>query len=390
MATMTNLMEWCESTESAASAPSSSQNQTNKTSRDDNPLMKYNPEIYWCYADYKYMAEMFSENQDILKEVCWSTLGFEGRDGYDSTLWIGSEGANTPCHYDSYGCNLVLQVVGKKKWYLFSPDQTEFLYPTRIPYEESSVFSEVNIMNPDLVKHSLFQSATPYIVTLQPGDILVVPHHWWHYVESLETSVSVNCWMNLPVDDECRLQEAITRAVFSRFYEKNDQESGDWLNPTESIVSMDVNLEYINEIMNNIKKTKVKRILHEDSENTDVGYSQRCHAMDNPAVGRSLEDDQSAKCHRKRKLIHSDEGDVSEVKTKRYTASSNKHCMNFFREIGVIAEIVPRQMSKDIKQEVMDIAGHNNEQNVDVKTILQCVTHPKIISEISKLLLNKL
>lgn len=49
----------------------------------------------------------------VLQDVKWSDFGFEGRNGRESTLWIGTEGANTPCHLDSYGCNLVLQVQGR-------------------------------------------------------------------------------------------------------------------------------------------------------------------------------------------------------------------------------------------------------------------------------------
>lgn len=49
----------------------------------------------------------------VLQDVRWADFGFEGRDGGESTLWIGSEGANTPCHQDAYGYNLVLQVQGR-------------------------------------------------------------------------------------------------------------------------------------------------------------------------------------------------------------------------------------------------------------------------------------
>ena len=49
----------------------------------------------------------------VVQDVKWSEFGFKERNGRESTLWIGTEGANTPCHLDSYGCNLVLQVQGR-------------------------------------------------------------------------------------------------------------------------------------------------------------------------------------------------------------------------------------------------------------------------------------
>ena len=48
---------------------------------------------------------------------------------------------------DSYGCNLVCQVVGSKQWTMFPPSASPLLSPTRVPYEESSVYSLVNMVN---------------------------------------------------------------------------------------------------------------------------------------------------------------------------------------------------------------------------------------------------
>jgi len=45
--------------------------------------------------------------------VDWSVFGFNGRDGAQSTYWLGSQGAYTVCHYDTYGCNLVAQIYGR-------------------------------------------------------------------------------------------------------------------------------------------------------------------------------------------------------------------------------------------------------------------------------------
>lgn len=65
------------------------------------------------------MSGFIINNGDLCCVVCvsqdvkWDEFGFGGRGGRESTLWMGTEGANTPCHLDSYGYNLVLQVQGR-------------------------------------------------------------------------------------------------------------------------------------------------------------------------------------------------------------------------------------------------------------------------------------
>lgn len=112
------------------------------------------------------MAELFRDFPHLRRSVKWDSFGFPQRSGDESTIWIGSAEASTPCHVDTYGCNLVAQIYGQKKWTLFPPEETPKLYPTRIPYEESSVFSEVNIDNPDLSRFPAFASAVRYEVII--------------------------------------------------------------------------------------------------------------------------------------------------------------------------------------------------------------------------------
>ncbi|XP_034417459.1 HSPB1-associated protein 1 homolog [Cyclopterus lumpus] len=210
------------------------------------PFCKYPNSQYWAYADYKYIALLFQDQPSMFEDVKWSDFGFEGRGGRESTLWVGTAGANTPCHLDSYGCNLVLQVQGRKRWHLFPPEDTEKLYPTRIPYEESSVFSRVHVVHPDLKRFPAFNGARAHVVTLQPGQVLYVPRHWWHYVESLDPiTVSINSWIELEMDDLARVGEAVTKAVV--FALKADADTDDWLNPTEAgVASHQDNMQSVN------------------------------------------------------------------------------------------------------------------------------------------------
>jgi len=50
-----------------------------------------------------------------------------------------------------------LYAVHRKRWVLYPPSQTRCMYSTRIPYEESSVFSQVNVSSPDLRQHPLYK-----------------------------------------------------------------------------------------------------------------------------------------------------------------------------------------------------------------------------------------
>lgn len=110
------------------------------------------------------------------------------------TIWLGSTGAHTSCHYDSYGRNVVVQAYGRKRWILFSP-HTPNMSPTRIPYEESSVYSERTFFSPNDPNQNRDISEYAYIVDLEPGDVLIIPPKWWHYVEALENSLSFNAWI---------------------------------------------------------------------------------------------------------------------------------------------------------------------------------------------------
>ncbi|XP_023130340.1 HSPB1-associated protein 1 homolog [Amphiprion ocellaris] len=216
---------------------------------DVGPFSKYSHSEYWAYADYKYIAMLFHDQPSMFEDVKWSEFGFEGRNGRESTLWIGTEGANTPCHLDSYGCNLVLQVQGRKRWHLFPPEDTAKLYPTRVPYEESSVFSQVDVRHPDLRRFPAFQGARAHVVTLQPGQVLYVPRHWWHYVESVDPlTVSINSWIELEMDDMARISEAVAKTVvFAIKSARSDDNSDKWLNPTEEgKASHDENMQYVN------------------------------------------------------------------------------------------------------------------------------------------------
>ena len=66
---------------------------------------------------------------------------------------------------------------------------------------------------------TLLQKASGYEVVLEPGQVLYVPKHWWHYVECESTAISVNTWIELVSQN--KIQSDIQYRAAHRF--------GSWL-----------------------------------------------------------------------------------------------------------------------------------------------------------------
>ncbi|XP_071978177.1 HSPB1-associated protein 1 isoform X2 [Engystomops pustulosus] len=317
------------------------------------PFFRYDPAESWAYADYKYLALLFKDQPEMLQEVSWEDFGFPGRDGRDSTLWIGSRGANTPCHIDSYGCNLVLQVQGRKRWHLFPPEDTAYLYPTRIPYEESSIFSKVNVVNPDWQRYPGFSRACPHVVTLHPGQVLLVPPRWWHYVESVDdVTVSVNSWLELDSDHEARVEEAVVRTVVCAFKSAEGAgSSGDWLNPTEDeATTYHTNLQYINMAV-------TAATAHKMAEKVTAG---NVRDQDQPLTRRKELNQE----------VEEDSGTGTALTT-------------------YLVPVLPSVTNEESEHKEMQPATPREETAITSNELLDCLLHPEVITKVAQLLLSR-
>jgi HSPB1-associated protein 1 len=147
-------------------------------------------ENWYCY-NYKYIKDLPRKFRDWLN---FRELGFDEAED-DVSFWLGSKNSHTPCHQDAYGINIVVQVYGKKSWLLFPP--TAKIQPSRVPFEESSIYSQENFYSPRSYRDFLELENEAYQVTLEPGDILIVPRKWWHFVKVVETSLNFNWWIKL-------------------------------------------------------------------------------------------------------------------------------------------------------------------------------------------------
>ena len=114
--------------------------------------------------------------------------------------WFGPSGTVSPLHTDPYH-NILTQVVGKKYVRLYSPLETEKLYPRGV--EDGGVdmdnTSEVDVEadhEEQDAKFPLFREARYIETILSEGECLYIPVGWWHYIRSLTVSFSVSFWWN--------------------------------------------------------------------------------------------------------------------------------------------------------------------------------------------------
>ncbi|KAG8631120.1 hypothetical protein KVT40_000260 [Elsinoe batatas] len=140
----------------------------------------------------------------------------------ETNVWLGPGGTISDLHTDPYH-NILCQVIGRKYIRLYDPEETHRLYPRGT--DEAGInmnnTSEVDIKQArklfttgssstdnsdqaDVVaeiadfekRFPLFKEAKYLECILEAGDCLYIPIGWWHFVESLETSINVSYWFN--------------------------------------------------------------------------------------------------------------------------------------------------------------------------------------------------
>ncbi len=114
------------------------------------------------------------------------------------SIWIGNR-TTAAAHYDMSN-NLACNLIGRRRFTLFPPDQVHNLYPGPLePTPGGQVVSMVDFSDPDFDRYPKFRAAleVAQVAELGPGDVLFFPALWWHQVEALDSfNAMMNYWWN--------------------------------------------------------------------------------------------------------------------------------------------------------------------------------------------------
>ncbi|EXB48396.1 Lysine-specific demethylase 8 [Morus notabilis] len=141
-----------------------------------------------------YLAQhpLFDQINELRNDICIPDYCFAGGGELRSlNAWFGPAGTVTPLHHDPHH-NILAQVVGKKYVRLYPASLSEELYP----YSETMLCnsSQVDLDNIDKEVYPKVCDLEFMDCILEEGEMLYIPPKWWHYVQSLTTSLSVSFW----------------------------------------------------------------------------------------------------------------------------------------------------------------------------------------------------
>ena len=236
----------------------------------------------------------------------------------------------------------------RKLWILFPPSDIANLYVTRIPYEESSIFSQVNFQCIDLNKFPLLKQTKPRIIELKAGEVLFVPRHWWHYVENVvsktsgeaeEVSISVNTWLTAN-EQENSLSECLVQFLASSLFDTYGHVS--WLNLNADLFKAQEAKDILISLLVRLGKEPYQQQQQQSNNNNDKQHVEN-------KTNNCNNNNKKARTHIRHYL---EEG-----------------CLEDILRIKKVTEIYKRKKEEQ-KQE---------EEEIIIKDVVNCILDPEVI-----------
>jgi ribosomal protein L16 Arg81 hydroxylase len=129
-----------------------------------------------------------TEAPALLNDFSYPDIGLKLFDKLP-VLFFGGKGAKVQMHFDIDWADILLcHFGGKKRVYLFSPEQTKYMY--HVPFSFSSLF-DIDYEYPDYEKYPALHRLEGTVAELEHGDVLYIPPGYWHYIVYDEISFSM-------------------------------------------------------------------------------------------------------------------------------------------------------------------------------------------------------
>jgi len=148
----------------------------------------------WLFDQHKHHTAI-GQNPNIPKQVMTS-LDIPSLPRYlhnkSWSWWANNKEQNSGLHYDTNNGGYLGVLTGQKKALLMPPGDIKHLPMKSMNSNRSSIFAWEHIKENKF--HPSLSKTTMYEATIQPGDILYIPHKWFHEIESSPKTVGISGW----------------------------------------------------------------------------------------------------------------------------------------------------------------------------------------------------